>query len=324
MQKTSDIYKYLYHYTTWDGLIGIIKSQTLWATHYKFLNDYSEINLFRNKLVELMLPHVRDSYEQLISNSPGVLKKIEDAGGIDSVVKHDTEVLVDMQYNITSNDIYILSFCGEQDDCYINDNGLLSQWRGYGAGGGISIVFNTKKLETLLDIEYKNHEYQIIHLSDVVYSNNDAKLKEEFSEDLAILAKDAKVLFDPRVKPDGTTVLQGFSSFAQCISRYKHHGFCEEKEVRVVAFPTTLNKDVIEVAKSSGTTLKPEKERRFRAKDNGLVPYISLFDSIKAELPIEKIIVGPHREKESRAAALRIMLNKTGVQILCSDIPFIG
>jgi hypothetical protein len=40
----------LYHYTTWEGLWGILQTPCLWATHYKFLNDYSEILLFKPKL----------------------------------------------------------------------------------------------------------------------------------------------------------------------------------------------------------------------------------------------------------------------------------
>ena len=33
----------LYHYTGIHGLKGIIESQTLWATHYKYLNDAEEV-----------------------------------------------------------------------------------------------------------------------------------------------------------------------------------------------------------------------------------------------------------------------------------------
>src|ERR1017187_4880845 len=32
----------LYHYTDEKGLIGILESQNLWASHYRFLNDYEE------------------------------------------------------------------------------------------------------------------------------------------------------------------------------------------------------------------------------------------------------------------------------------------
>lgn len=32
----------LYHYTTQDGLLGILENACIWATHYRCLNDASE------------------------------------------------------------------------------------------------------------------------------------------------------------------------------------------------------------------------------------------------------------------------------------------
>jgi hypothetical protein len=34
--------EWLYHYTDQNGLSGILKSECLWATHHRFLNDISE------------------------------------------------------------------------------------------------------------------------------------------------------------------------------------------------------------------------------------------------------------------------------------------
>lgn len=126
--------KNLYHYTTWEGALGILKSRSLWATHYKFLNDYSEIKLFRDRLVRLILPRVREQYEELIRRSPQAKSKIDEEGGLDQAIQHDTEAFVDAQYHATGDEIYIVSFCGEHSNPYINSNGLLSQWRAYGAG----------------------------------------------------------------------------------------------------------------------------------------------------------------------------------------------
>lgn len=324
MKKVSEIYENLYHYTTWDGLLGILKSQKLWATHCRFLNDFSEIVLFRERLVNLMLPYVQQSYDQLLQDSPHVEEKIKQEGGLGQVIRHDTEVVVDGQYKATGEEIYILSFCGEHKNHHVNRNGLLSQWRGYGAGGGFAIVLNTQKLEEILEKEAQRYEYNTILLADLVYSNDEEKLRSELSEDLALLSEDVKLLFNHKTPPTEKTELKGYYSFVSCISRYKHHGFCEENEVRVVALPTVVNKEIVELAQSDGSQLKPEKERKFRAKGGGLVPYIELFDSEEIQLPIEKIIVGPHNEKESRAAAPRVMLKNTEIEVLCSDIPFVG
>jgi hypothetical protein len=324
MQKTSEVYERLYHYTTWDGLVGILQTKTLWATHYKFLNDYSEIVLFRDKLISLLLPYVREAYEELIKESPHIKQEIDQVGGLGQVVQHDTEVFVDAQYGATGDEIYILSFCGQHKNPQINRNGLLSQWRGYGAGGGFALVFNTQKLEEIMEIEAKKYQYDAMHLCDLVYSDDENKLKEELSEDLSIIAGDVKTLFN-RVKlneKERADALRGYLPFVHCITRYKHYGFREENEVRMVALPQ--NQEILRLARRDGVTLKPEKERKFRKKNGQLIPYIELFNSIDIELPIERIIVGPHKEKETRTAALRVMLRDTKIEITYSDIPFVG
>ena len=130
MQKTSEVYEKLYHYTTWDGLLGILQTHSLWATHYKFLNDYSEIVLFRNKLVSYILPYVREECEKLVKESPDIKQRISQEGGMSKSIQLDAELIVDTQYRVIGDEIYILSFCGQHKNPYINNNGLLSQWRG--------------------------------------------------------------------------------------------------------------------------------------------------------------------------------------------------
>ena len=85
MQKTSEVYDKLYHYTTFDGLIGILQTQSLWATHYKFLNDFSEIILFRDKLISLMYPHILESIEEIIKQSPQIKQNVDEIGGLKHV-----------------------------------------------------------------------------------------------------------------------------------------------------------------------------------------------------------------------------------------------
>jgi len=323
MEKTSDIYEKLYHYTTWDGLLGILKTQTLWATHYRFLNDYSEIVLFRDKLVSLILPYVREAYEKLVKQSPYIEQQITQKGGLGQVSQDVAEVVVDAQYRATGDEIYILSFCGQHKNPHINNNGLLSQWRGYGSGGGFVLEFDTQKLEAILEIEAERFEYSAMHLSDIVYSDDEDRLKTKLSEDLSVIAADIRELFDPQKLTVEEKDLKGYMAFVNCVSRYKHCGFSEENEVRAVILPTVIDGKYLELAKTNGATLRAEKERKFRDKNGKLVPYIELFNSADVELPIERIIVGPHKEKEARAAALRVMLRNTRIEITCSDIPFI-
>jgi hypothetical protein len=61
-------------------------------------------------------------------------------------------------YESVGQNFYVTCFCGESDDEYVNQNGLLSQWRGYG-DGGFAIVFDTRGIEELLDIESRQFNY---------------------------------------------------------------------------------------------------------------------------------------------------------------------
>lgn len=324
MQKMSEIYKKLYHYTTWEGLKGILQTQSLWATNYKFLNDYSEIVLFRNKLVSLICPAVLEGYKQLIAHKPLLKRKFQDEGGLERIVQHDAEVLIDSQYRALGSEIYILSFCGEPEKQSIAENGLLSQWRGYGTGGGAALVFDTEKLEKILAKEAISYEYSAVLLANLIYSDDETKLKEELSDKIKILADIARQFFNHEnvQKEKEIDTSKGYIPFVSCISRYKHFGFSEEKEVRVVALPTVIDEEFIKLAKAEGTTLMPEKERKFRIKNEQRVPYIELFGLDDITLPIKKIIIGPHKDKEARETELGELLSKTNIEIACSEIPY--
>ncbi len=326
MKVTLEVYKKLYHYTTWEGLQGIFETQTLWATNYKFLNDYSEIILFKDKLISLIHPHVLEGYKRLIKHSPSVKHKIKQEGGLSKVVQHDAKGLIEAQYSALGDEIYILSFCGQPEKPNIANNGLLSQWRGYGTGGGAALVFDTKKLEELLAIEAAMFEYSPILIADIIYSDDEQKLKEELSDDLEIIADVAKQFFNHENLKKNKIIdsSKAYFPFVRCISRYKHYGFKEENEVRVVALPTVIDKEILKLATRDGATLKPEKERKFRNKNGKRIPYIGLFSSTDVELPIEKIIIGPHKEKKSRAEELNDKLGKRNIEITCSEIPYVG
>lgn len=314
--KTSEVYEKLYHYTNWDGLLGILKNQSLWATNYKYLNDYSEIVLFRDKLITLLIPIVREKFETHIARNPNALQEINNQGGINKLIKHDTEVVVDSLYKATGNNIFITSFCGQHEDPLIHLNGLLSQWRGYGEGGGFAIVIDSKELEKLLAIEARKFQYHAMHLSDIVYSNDDKRLMEELHKDLIIISNVASHLLsnnEPNIIK--SAVHKCYQPFVGCISRYKHCGFREENEVRIVAMPTTKGKQI--------QREKLKKEIKYRQKNSQLVSYIELFETPNIKLPIDKIIVGPHNEQKDRATKLQAMPENSNIEITCSNIPYI-
>ena len=149
----------LYHYTTAEGLKGIISSQQLWATHIEYLNDVEEhIGFFTRRLPDLLDKPVREALAEAMKK-PAI--PIPDDFDKEGAVQEDKNVLCKMirDHTLAFNNPYVSSFCGVSSPEAARD-GLLSQWRGYGSDGGYAIVFETKGLDLLLAAENKTFGYQ--------------------------------------------------------------------------------------------------------------------------------------------------------------------
>jgi hypothetical protein len=108
----------VHHYTTFDGLHGILRSGKLWATDTRYLNDTTE----------------RVHAEQLMA---GFLKDLN------SDCETQFRELLDSCVANAFKSTFVTCFCENGD--------LLSMWRGYGASGGFSIEFDGAKLRALLN-----------------------------------------------------------------------------------------------------------------------------------------------------------------------------
>ena len=123
---------------------------------------------------------------------------------------------------------------------------------------------------------------------------------------------------------------EAFKSFVYCTIFYKDEGFKEENEVRIHAYPNVHDERYLSPERDQLGLIKPEKELKFRNKNGDCVPYIELFafpsdDSkkeLREDLPIKRIIVGPHRNQESRVSALKLKLRGRGIDVTSSKIPY--
>jgi hypothetical protein len=170
-------------------------------------------------------------------------------------------------------------------------------------------------------MEGERFPHDMMHFSPCVYSDYEGPPDSEWSENVVALSKNAQhfahLALSRRVNQEDQATLrrENLGPFVYCCSRYKHRGFKEENEVRLVVIPAPLQA-VRDGIKSIG--------RQFRHKNGECIPYVSVFDSTGIMSAIKAIIVGPHKEKEARAAALRIMLGAEPIDVSCSDIPFVG
>src|SRR4051812_14391758 len=170
MKRISEAHDELYHYTTAQGLEGVLRSQQLWGTHVGYLNDAEEhVGFFVRRLPKLLEGPSREAVTELMQTPKGQ-SAIENMGGPEHAIDDFRRHLADAARAVTFeiNEPYVLSFCSG-DVSRTRHDGLLSQWRGYGTDGGYAIVFDSAMLEELLDQEVRAFEYQFANFADVDY-----------------------------------------------------------------------------------------------------------------------------------------------------------
>ncbi len=115
----------LWHYTSFEGMLGILTSRTIWATEYRFLNDREEFLHAKNLALELVEeePEVTDAG----FSAREVLRKAV-------AVAFNTGVLHEERLRVM-----VASFSENGDQ--------LSQWRGYARNStGVSIGLDLRLL----------------------------------------------------------------------------------------------------------------------------------------------------------------------------------
>ncbi len=114
----------LYHYTSFSGMMGVVRSAKLWASDIRYMNDSSELRHAADLIRQEVKHRIADGHPQ-----PDLLSAFHDwfANRI-----------------ANGHMLYASSF---------RSNGnLLSQWRGYSqVGKGVSVGFDAKRICTYAD-----------------------------------------------------------------------------------------------------------------------------------------------------------------------------
>ncbi|MCH7936243.1 MAG: DUF2971 domain-containing protein [Proteobacteria bacterium] len=332
-QLIHEKHDFLWHYTSAEGLKGILESQRLWAFHYTHLNDSTEISHLRNELAQRLQPKLKELINTLRGKSFRAKRATRKLGGIKLAANIQAQEFVGRIFEATFSDSvhgypicdpYIVSFCSHlADDDHERKNGLLSQWRSY-AEGGYAIVFDTLALWKLLEREDKESYYMPLSLGDVVYEGDEAAFQLEFDRLMATLEEMAESELRGKI----LTPENLYSDVVSAFTRFKHQGFKEEREVRIVASPLTFNvysgmKREHEDLEERDRALKQFQLRRFGVEEKR---FIELFDFKEDHpgLPIRRIIVGPHRNQDEMAQQAREWSKGMGIEITRSDTPYIG
>ena len=316
----------LHHYTNWGGLSGIWTSGVLYATRYDRLNDRTEVEHLR----QFFKNSLRDRFRPLFvaQKKTGGLKisaEMRRQGGVIQWSKTVADAFVDGLYK-TTFDLstpngafaipFVTSFCTHEGDAsYEKKNGLLSQWRGYGKDERYAIVFETNKLVEML----KNTEAHLFtSFMDVIYNDETFDFDKRHNE----LLDSAIKYYQHRDEVPQEISEKLFYSFAIAAARFKHRGFREEREVRIVAFVQT--RKYIDLLYKKYGHHPPQSNVYKKIYNIGGIERILLFETNDVKhLPIKRIIVGPHKHQKNLLAKVKD-LTGGGTLVTQSETPFIG
>jgi len=137
--------EYLYHYTSSAGLLGILQTRELWATHISYFNDAQE-------------------YQSALAIAREILQaEIEAATAAEERRVVDSAVELLLAQRPIGARLFVASLTEHNDQ--------LSQWRGYTSiGDGYVIGFRYDELEiqaqkqgyTLVRCVYERHEHEVL------------------------------------------------------------------------------------------------------------------------------------------------------------------
>jgi hypothetical protein len=277
----------LYHYTTQEGLLGILESKQLWATHYRYLNDASEGQIVSKLLFDELANRIGD--EGVISQGETILSEI------------------------TSQDVYVTSFS--------EDGNLLSQWRAYsGNFGGYSIGFSTNYLEAIGKHFFNNisgpHYLPDNPLIRCQYFIDDVErqLKEKIKKAVDSYINEQEEIIRTYAERTGcltpaAIALKHFRDFSRECAITKDYAFHEEREWRLVVNLHQFGYDGF-----------------FRQGRSMLIPYLKIPLTCPEQRPeIKRIFIGPCPNPAEARKSIKMLLNKQNiwnVDIKDSMIPY--
>jgi hypothetical protein len=280
----------LYHYTTAKGLIGIVQSQTLWATNADFLNDAQELQFGRRELHDAL-------HKQADALSP----PDDESGGPNyaraTVMRSAADQLFPggLYAQRRYHAVYVACFCEKPD--------LLSQWQRYGGPGGYAVGLRAFEIGLERPAEPGPRSEQFGPIEEA--SAEGPRLVKVRYGNTAMGNAIAKVLHTIAPRPVGHPGADGYaraqSIVLPALAGIKHPAFYEEREWRLVV-------------------VTDQHKPCFRPSPLGVTPYISLRYPRDA---ITEVIVGPGAEQDLREQGVKLLVGEE-VDVRSSGAPFRG
>lgn len=307
----------LYHYTSIHALENIIRTNSLWATHARHFSDSSD--------TECILPRIKQAFEDYIDEETA-----SSSSSRRQLVFSFTEAFLDGLRSVLNRDattpglesLYIVSFAAHKKE-YHRNNGMLSQWRGYGGRDCVAIVFETSGLEKLMQREREEFRYSRSLLVDVEY--DDGRSLADLFPDLSDAVRRWVQIISANTLGDISEFLLNelMPNLVSAAAQLKHRGFDEENECRIVmgVAPPRLRGLLVPADAGEGGRIK---SIHHRVGPYGSIPYVRLFGELDEQLPISRILLGPSLNQKANLERVREIIENREIYLHMSDIPFVG
>ena len=285
----------IYHYTSTEGILGILDKSEFWVTKSDFLNDISEINYTFDLFEENFLNKIKNENvrTRMISQFRSELDK-------------DRAL-----YNKVLYDTYIISFSTNQDNLLL--------WSEFTGKMGYNLGFN---IEDLKD-EFNRKSVR----DDKLYLKLDGKVIYNREEQIRLLEKSIDCEF---ISESGDTNMNSLENLDENISDeiikdfisgifmiclfysmfFKDSKFEQEEEYRFI-FRVFHNHKKVSI----------NKEMNFRVKEGSLCPFIKV--PFKGLNSLESITIGPNNHIDIAKKGLENYCRNKEInpKILKSNIP---
>ena len=210
------------------------------------------------------------------------------------------------------------------------EDGLLSMWRGYGKNDGVAIVFDSEKIQECIKLEQERYQYNAISMEHLIYEKEGILFENEFKESIKVISEAMPSVFLPKREQVGLDKIKEYLfSICSIACFYKHGGFSEENEIRLLAMP--WNQYYFD-------SMSPEQRKKivnklyresFLRTDPPIGRFISLFSGEAGRRTffgsIRRIIIGPlSANRDLLVEAARAQLHKNGIEhvkVVRSSIP---
>lgn len=306
-----DIPQTLYHYTDANAFMGMITKHEFWASHIRFMNDYTEFKLAKDKFIKMIPEFINGKFPSGATSPEKVVKDFECLTG--------------------KIDVFIVSLSEKEDE--------LNQWRAYGKSiPNYSLAFNKDSLVENSFIISKKEEI-IQHIEDYVYKSKRDPISRILLPCIYDKAEQEKLLKEiledsyRKVSEKKETSIEFTKYIARKFIFYapliKNNDYVDEKEWRIVVIfdehdqrleekrqREENNKSIIK----DGTLYldkllesKNEKSEKidFRCNGSYFIPYYKL--GFKDNNCIEKVFIGACPDYDTVYESVEYMLRKNGI-----------